>query len=762
MTRSRRVDPAFYIATARFLESCLRTEGSLFTPGRAVWSKDCVGELYRRLGENREEAKGTDFAHKLRGPLQGASQEVVQLAAEVLYVLLLPQDSRLATKREHIVTLLGLCERPVALPDELSEALAYGFASYGPAASQRFNQFIFLVEFAHAWTTREQEQREAILLDPDRFRELVFSLPRKAASAQVEGLLHMVFPEHFEPIVSVDVKRKILEAFREHSPDCSLSIDRRIAQIRVELSREYGEGFSFLDAPLRAHWEQELRASSQDERAWLVRAPTNSATSTLPQWFEEESVSLAWPSLERLDLGASEAQIREELARASPESPPGQIRRSAGIVKRFLAIADGELILTPDADALYVARATGAVSWSEGPDTLSLCRPVEWLNRDSPASRAQLKGSNPNLYSRLQTLLSVCDLKEDIEAIRKLAVLAPPPASTEPPEPPHPQSAPVAEPPTPLPVELGLPAASEQLARSLHLPRAWLQQALDLLYEKRQLIFYGPPGAGKSFVAQALGEHIRGAGGDWQLVQFHPAYSYEDFFEGYRPSKPEDGGALRFDLRAGPLRLLAEQARLNPGRAYLLVIDEINRGNIAKIFGELYFLLEYRDRPIRLQYSPEEPFELPENLFLIGTMNTADRSIALVDSALRRRFYFDPFLPAESPVGEVLKSWLTARGYDTEPARLLAALNDALAQALPDEDFAIGPSYLMPKDGQPNLERVWRHAIGPLLEERFYGIRRPAELQSEFGLEAIRARLHAPEGPPIEDGRHLPEEELAA
>lgn len=727
MTRSR-VDPAFYRAAARFVDSCLGREDSLFTPGKAIWSKACVSDLYRRLAENRDETKGTDFAHKLRGPLEGASQDVLQLAAEILYVLLLPQNTRLATKREHIMALLGLGERSVALPDELSEALAHGFASYGPAISQRFAQFIFLLEFVNAWTTCELQEREAILLDPDCFREFVFSLPRKAASAQVEGLLHIVFPEHFEPIVSVDVKRKIVDAFGEHSSDRSLSIDRRIAQIRRELSREYGEGFSFHDPELRARWELEPRKGGVGQRAWLVRCAGDASTNMLSQWFQEEFVSLDWPTPNRFDLKASEQEIRQELAQESPDAPAGQTRRTAGIVKRFLSISVGDLILTADADKLYVGRATANAYWSDGPDKLFLRRPVEWLNHHSPASRAELKHSTPDLYARLQTLLSVCDLKDDLQTVNALAGLDH--------KTPAPEEVQMASPE-------GLPPASGKLAESLYLPQAWLQQALDLLQEKRQLIFYGPPGTGKTFVAQALGEHIRATGGDWQLVQFHPAYSYEDFFEGYRPSKPEDGGALRFDLRGGPLRLLAEQAEMNPTHSYLLVIDEINRGNIAKIFGELYFLLEYRERPIRLQYSPEQPFVLPKNLFLIGTMNTADRSIALVDSALRRRFYFLGLLPNQSPIREVLGHWLKERGYDPEPSQLLELLNLALQQALPNEGFAIGPSYLMPREGEPNLEGIWRHAILPLIEERFYGIRPVEELEGEFGLEAMRARLRA-------------------
>jgi 5-methylcytosine-specific restriction protein B len=284
--------------------------------------------------------------------------------------------------------------------------------------------------------------------------------------------------------------------------------------------------------------------------------------------------------------------------------------------------------------------------------------------------------------------------------------------------------------------DVSLPAVTNDLASALHLPKSWLERVFALLSEKRQLILYGPPGTGKTFVAQAIGRHITAHGGTYRLVQFHPSYTYEDFFEGYRP-RHHEGGALSFDLVPGALREIAKEAEKNPTTAHLLVIDEINRGNIAKIFGELYFLLEYRDQSIRLQYSRDEEFRLPENLFFIGTMNTADRSIALVDSALRRRFYFMGLIPTREPIDRVLVDWLAAKQLPPEPAALLAELNTAID----DEDFSIGPSYFMSKDGAPDLERVWAHAIMPLLEERYYGTGR--NLHEEFGLAAIRKRVAA-------------------
>jgi hypothetical protein len=296
-------------------------------------------------------------------------------------------------------------------------------------------------------------------------------------------------------------------------------------------------------------------------------------------------------------------------------------------------------------------------------------------------------------------------------------------------------SGPVAEPveePTPdlLPV-------TDELVQRVYLPRRWLQEIVDLLAEKRQLIFYGPPGTGKTFLAQRIAEHLTREGGEFELVQFHPSYSYEDFFEGYRPVAVSEGAGVTYELTDGPLRRIAEAAAQDPENPYVLVVDEINRGNLPKIFGELLFLLEYREAQIWLQYSPEAQFGLPKNLYFVGTMNTADRSIALVDAALRRRFYFVAFMPTEEPVCDVLGKWLSEKGLEPRPAQLLGMLN----KRIDTEEIAIGPSYLMTADAtEPNLERIWKHAIMPVLEEHFYGTGR--DIEAEFGLDALNKALH--------------------
>lgn len=233
--------------------------------------------------------------------------------------------------------------------------------------------------------------------------------------------------------------------------------------------------------------------------------------------------------------------------------------------------------------------------------------------------------------------------------------------------------------------ELELPEPTAQLAAELLVDdTGWLREVPDLLWDERQLVLYGPPGTGKTFLALKLAEFLGGGPEQVKLVQFHPSYSYEDFFEGFRPQEDPKSREVAFRLTAGPLRELADLASLEGNRhiPHFLIIDEINRANLAKVFGELYFLLEYRNRSVRLTYSGDD-FALPPNLFVIGTMNTADRSIALVDAAMRRRFAFVELSPRTEPTRGLLRRWLAERGRDSEPAELLDALNSCAVRSCP-------------------------------------------------------------------------------
>ena len=282
-----------------------------------------------------------------------------------------------------------------------------------------------------------------------------------------------------------------------------------------------------------------------------------------------------------------------------------------------------------------------------------------------------------------------------------------------------------------------------KLADELLWPPDPLQEIIDDLQEKRQVIFYGPPGTGKTYVAQAIAQHCQDNGGDFEIVQFHPSYSYEDFVEGFRPTLTDDGQA-GFKLTQGPLRRIAKKAEANPDATFILIIDELNRGNVSKVLGELYFLLEYRDKKVRLQYGggagkggdDSEGFSLPSNLWFICTMNTADRSIALMDAALRRRFYFAPFFPNEPPIDGLLRRWLNRHGQATWAADLVDEANKEL-----DRDSGIGPSHFM-VEGQTldenRVRRIWNRAVIPYVEEQCFG---DADKLAKFKFERLKGQL---------------------
>lgn len=285
------------------------------------------------------------------------------------------------------------------------------------------------------------------------------------------------------------------------------------------------------------------------------------------------------------------------------------------------------------------------------------------------------------------------------------------------------------------------------LATTTHLDQDWLTKVARALHRRGQIIFYGPPGTGKTYVARALAEQLRKPGTVVKRIQFHPSYTYEDFFAGYRPVT-DDKGQLSFALTRGPLREIADEARKNPDVPHVLMIDEINRANLSKVFGELYYLLEYRDDEIDVLYAGSgddggKSFVLPANVLIIGTMNTADRSIALLDSAMRRRFSFFELHPDTEPVKEILERW-TVKHPQTLP---IAALFKALNNSMRDREDHIGPSHLLhPNDlSLDDLHAVWEESILPLLEERHIGT--GVKVASKYGLDVLLDQVNGTDKP---------------
>lgn len=247
-------------------------------------------------------------------------------------------------------------------------------------------------------------------------------------------------------------------------------------------------------------------------------------------------------------------------------------------------------------------------------------------------------------------------------------------------------------------------------ARDTSMPEDELKRWVRAIERKKQAIIYGPPGTGKTFVAEKLARHLVGGGAGFaELIQFHPAYAYEDFIQGIRPETRADGG-LKYPLVPGRFLEFCNRAQPAKGRC-VLIIDEINRANLARVFGELMYLLEYRDKEIPL--AGGRSLRIPDNVRLIGTMNTADRSIALVDYALRRRFAFLPLYPQY----EVLERFHSGTGF---PVQRLTVVLKELNERIGDRHYSVGITHFLRTDIAEQIEDIWRMEIEPYIEEYFF------------------------------------------
>lgn len=549
------------------------------------------------------------------------------------------------------------------------------------------------------------------------YRQLQEALDRDAPDVSRLGWGHkyfsLLFPEAVDDFHSPKWQRFHLQKMLLTPPDVEgrYAVAGWYAAVARELALPLNNLTSVLNTlhgRLHRYWRVGTSDSTAPRNRWPLMRDGN-------------CVAVGWDKLGDLSWLEATKDCRERLKELLADKHPATaqaVGRAASQVVTFVSrISDGDYVLAADgATVLGVGRVTGGYSFDATSD-FPHRRPVEWLSLD--------EWKMPDAAGLRTTVHEVKLPVNAVEAERKVLGASghPRPVAV-----PDPVIGPKPKPPWPgphLPTLSGIPGR--------------VRAVLD---RKGQVILYGPPGTGKTYWAEGAARDLAAHrafgrpfdaldGGERELVAggaqggglvrlccFHPGYGYEDFIEGYRPETVN--GQITFRLRAGVFKRLCADADQAPDRNFYLVVDEINRGDIPRIFGELLTVLEKdkRGRAVVLPVSGDA-FRVPANVFLVGTMNTADRSISLLDAALRRRFGFVELMPDSS----VLK------GHAVEGVPLgpwLDALNRRICEHVGRDarNLQVGHSYLLqngkPVKDMPALRRALRDDLLPLLEEYCY------------------------------------------
>lgn len=716
MSRLKRAEAALR-AAEHWKERCLLGQGSVFWDDKKLWTLENFEALSELIPKHRQSMKHPE----LMDWLQDASADVKRLATEVTWFEFL-SDSKIKsiTKTSVLQEMWKWLGEPypkdnnLVAPDTLMgvvKARMYNHRGY---------EYRFLCERMKTWYGLDSANNSVLIDDPWKFGEWIHSAEDIRRRHFKHVLCYFLFPEQYEPLV-FDDKRDIVKALagdKSIQVDKPLKIDRALLEIRKQLQRQSDVEVDFGEEPWRSQWSRgaaphdsrseepnlppvDYDAWYQKEfdhsRVWLMAAGKGG---TLWRNFVNDRVaSLGWDVGDLRDFEDEEELMKALIASRRFSHHPLNIKNALwDFVDRMKK--DDIIVARGGRDKILgVGTVSGDYTYDESVEDHRHRRKMDWRCCEPAVSIPHALADIPR-----KTLTDRSDRKDWLHDLFELVEPARGPCNSD---------------------EYRITDA----LKGLFIDDKRFKHILQALCQQTNLILQGPPGTGKTFMAKRLASCLIGRRDSRpiEMVQFHQSYAYEDFVQGYRPT--ETGG---FTLRNGVFYEFCERARRDEDTPHVFITDEINRGNMSRIFGELLMLIEPDKRSeeyaVPLTYSKHgERFFVPPNVHILGMMNTADRSLAVVDYALRRRFAFKALKPEfNSPK---FKKFLLEKGVDEELVERIRDRMNALNKKIREDTelgpgFEIGHSYFVP-GGPEDVTDTWyeeiiQTQIAPLLREYWF------------------------------------------
>jgi len=663
-------------AARQWIDRCLVNDASLLAGIPNLWTMQNADILQSDFVE-RLDTGDDDYMTKLQRQIATSGAAAQKLTAEMMWILLLfPSNIRAEVKRAHVLRVWSWSGESMPPTHELlTDSVLCGVGSAGQAYNNlRWKEQAYLIALMRSIKSMTVDVRRAVLNDYDRFMDWVDTVPRDGDRQFRHMLRYFAFPDRVERMSSNRDRVSVLDGFRA-APRAQLErwSDRQLddAMLTIRQREEAllpGALLDFYEDPLRSRWR---RPDAEIKELTTPTSATPASTNTVTRFAEplptaaNESIS-APVNLIRYGPPGTGKTYWLQLKFAEYTDPPNEIDSATWLNETLSNFGWRSVIVAALADLGRPARV---------PEI----RAHRWVTAKAQQRGRSSVGIQATLWGYLQ------EHTPHTSATVSVSMRRPP------------------------------FLFDKREAGDWELLSGWEEQD-DESTELWRLLKAGP---------QAATEPVQ----RYKVVTFHPSFSYEDFVRGIRPVANAEDGTTQFQLVDGKFKQICDEAHANPGKRYALFIDEINRANIAKVFGELITLIEPDKRAVfdasgRLVEGmavqlpgggdsevAERSFGVPKNLDIFGTMNTADRSIALLDVALRRRFKFEEHAPDYTT--------LSANVDGIDLGRLLRRINDRLEYLL-DRDHRIGHGYLIRTISLAEVQEAFARQIIPLLQEYFF------------------------------------------